>query len=192
MNWRVLMSTFSRNRVLAAVMAVLLSSTVSLTEHRGSSSMTSDFTPELTSDSFDEEAFAVIAFSENGVGPQASAPIRCHGEYDYPHPGKSSHRRAINAHMSVSCRGGMAAQTRIQAQSRMTDTAGRMGRVSSQSGLQNVKVGGDLNCTTDRRNYRAVAAVKFTFPAQYVPRVITAGAKSVVRSFRLNSNGMCW
>lgn len=143
------------------------------------------------SDGTGREAFEIIATNTADIGPQALAPIRCHGAYDYPHRSTSSKRRAINAHLTVTCKGGRASLTRITANTRMTDNTGRMGRINFHSGNGRVKAAGELGCTRDRRLYRSVAVVQFVFPAGYTPKMVRQGAASVHRPFQQSASGVC-
>ncbi len=90
-------------------------------------------------------SIASVPMSVSGV-----KTITCKGSYDYPHAGKSSARKKVNAHLIVTCRGTVAIDaqyTQITGSSRMLDlTDGRIGAVTTKTARGSLRVGGDLAC----------------------------------------------
>jgi hypothetical protein len=122
--------------------------------------------------------------------------ISCHGAfkghkaYDAPHPGRSSHRRKVNAHLSIVCTGGGAAATLVTVTSRMVD-GHRVGAPGTRSGLGRARTGGDLRCLKKKRAYQAKGTVKVKFPPGYEPPTATAHPRSVIRVFKRAASGRC-
>lgn len=139
------------------------------------------------------EGFVIVEAEApvRGLGSRAVKIITCKGSYDHPHPGVSSGRTAINAHLTVKCAGGDANKTKVTVSSRMTDGK-RSGKVSSSSGNRGyARVGGDLVCVKQKRAYRAIGTARITFPKGYTKVVQKSGAKSKKKSFKQQSNRNC-
>ena len=82
--------------------------------------------------------------------------------------------------------------TLVRVQSRMTDTSGRVGAISSASGRGYARIGGDLACTAKVHGYTAVGKATLTYPPGYVPGVTTMGAKSATKKLARDSDtGRC-
>jgi hypothetical protein len=133
--------------------------------------------------------------TRSGAGARADV-ISCHGAftgskaYDAPHPSKSSHRRRVNAHLSIVCTGGGAGATLVTVTSRMVD-GHRVGAPSTKSGLRRARTGGDLRCIRKKRAYQAKGRVHIEFPPGYEPPTATAHPRSVIRVFRRAASGRC-
>ncbi|MDR2257400.1 MAG: hypothetical protein LBE25_15585 [Arthrobacter sp.] len=131
--------------------------------------------------------------------PATATPVRaksgasiivCVGKYDNPHPGSSSKKRSVNAHLIVKCTGPNAKGTKINVGSRMTDGK-RLGKTSKAKGNGSARVGGDLSCVAQKRAYRAYGVATFKYPAGYTPATGSGGAKSAAKAFRKNAKGLC-
>lgn len=116
--------------------------------------------------------------------------IVCVGKYDNLHPGSSSKKRAVNAHLIVKCTGPNAKGTKINLASRMTDGK-RLGKTSTAKGNGSARVGGDLRCVSQKRAYRAYGVATFKYPAGYTPATGSGTAKSAAKAFRKNAKGLC-
>ncbi len=132
-----------------------------------------------------------------GVGAQAAAAvINCRGSfkgnkaYDAPHPGASSKKRKINAHLSITCTGAGAGATHVTVSSRMVDGR-RAGKASTGKGFGKARTGGDLACVTSKRAYQAKGVVLIKFPPRYNPPTATAKLASVAKTFKRNGKGIC-
>lgn len=99
-----------------------------------------------------EVPIASVPLSVSGV-----KTITCRGSYDYPHAGKSSARKKVNAHLIVTCQGTVALDaqfTQITGSSRMLDlTDGRAGAVTTKTARGSLRVGGDLECLAAAHRY---------------------------------------
>lgn len=118
--------------------------------------------------------------------------VHCSGSYDYPHESASSACQAINAHLTVKCKGtpGYADITTVRAQSRMTDQI-RLGAVSTRTGKSGYAfTGGELSCLTTARGYQALGVAAITWPAGFSPQYGSFGIKSTTRSF-FHNGGRC-
>jgi len=121
--------------------------------------------------------------SETPLAVAGIKTIKCEGSYDYPHLGKSSAYKKVNAHFTVTCVGTIPSDarfTQLTISSKMLDTTdGRVGLVSRTSGRGRVMVGGDLACLAPTHRYRAVGAASILFPPGYTSGSAQARAKSV-------------
>ncbi|MFI0453517.1 hypothetical protein [Actinomadura sp. 6N118] len=145
----------------------------------------------------DEQTFTITAQSTAaGLQSGLAARIVCRGSfkgsrpYDAPHPGASSKKRKINAHLSVTCTGPGAGATLVTVSSRMTDGR-RAGKASTRRGLGKARTGGDLACVKSKRAYRAVGLVVIKFPPRYSPPSATHKAASIAKAFKKNGKGIC-
>lgn len=120
----------------------------------------------------------------------ASNTVTCSGSYDYPHASKSSNMKAINAHLTVSCKGRLSNAVRVIVASQMLDSSGRKGKTYTQSKLGSAKVGGDLACTSQVRKYQAIGSVQLIYPAGFNRPVDNFKMASRTLSFSLK-NGKC-
>lgn len=137
------------------------------------------------------------AFTISAVAPNGRARIVCGGGfkggrwYDFPHPGRSSNKRAINAHLSVDCKGPGSNATFVKVRSVM-HSARRNGGPSFGQGMGGAKTGGDLRCVKKKRVYRARGFVRVKFPPGYKPPGGTRTPTSVARVFKKNRRtGKC-
>ncbi|GAA2636095.1 hypothetical protein SMC26_39160 [Actinomadura fulvescens] len=145
----------------------------------------------------DDETFTITAQS-TGASLQggAAARITCTGSfkgnrpYDSPHPGASSKKRKINAHLSVTCTGVGAGATLVTVSSRMTDGR-RAGKASTGRGFRKARTGGDLACVSSKRAYRALGLVIIKFPPRYSPPSARATPRSIAKAFKKNRKGIC-
>ncbi|MFC9970011.1 hypothetical protein ACFVH6_03810 [Spirillospora sp. NPDC127200] len=151
----------------------------------------------VSADVADGESFTFTA-RPTGVGAQAAAAavINCRGSfkgnkaYDAPHPGASSKKRKINAHLSITCSGTGAGATYVTVSSRMTEGR-RVGKASTGKGFRKARTGGDLACVKSKRAYQAKGVVLIKFPPRYSPPTATAKLSSVVKAFKRNGKGIC-
>ncbi|MGI5164478.1 hypothetical protein ACQEU3_09005 [Spirillospora sp. CA-253888] len=151
----------------------------------------------VSADVADGEDFTFTA-RPTGVGAQAAAAavINCRGSfkgnkaYDAPHPGASSKKRKINAHLSITCTGAGAGATHVTVSSRMVD-GHRAGKASTGKGFGKARTGGDLACIKSKRAYQAKGVVLIKFPPRYSPPTATAKLSSVVKAFKRNGKGIC-
>ncbi|MGK5555079.1 hypothetical protein ACSNOI_26020 [Actinomadura kijaniata] len=144
-----------------------------------------------------EEVFTFTARSTApGAKSGAADVITCKGAYrggkwyDAPHPGASSKKRRINAHLSVTCTGGGAGATHVTVSSRMVDGR-RAGKVSTSKGLRSAKTGGDLACVSSKRGYQAKGVVFVKFPPRYSPPTATGTPVSIIKAFKKGKKGIC-
>ncbi|MQY03284.1 hypothetical protein [Actinomadura macrotermitis] len=145
----------------------------------------------------DDQAFTFTARSTAaGIQSSAASVITCRGSfkggkpYDAPHPGASSKKRKINAHLSVTCTGTGAGATRVTVSSVMID-GHRAGKASTGSGWGKARTGGDLACVKSKRAYQAVGRVVIKFPPRYTPPSATLSARSLAKAFKKNGKGIC-
>lgn len=151
-----------------------------------------------------QRARELVRKAAAGDVPIASVPmsmsgvktITCKGIYDYPHAGKSSARKKVNAHLIVACQGTVALDaqfTQITGSSRMLDlTDGRTGAVTTKKARGSLRVGGDLACLAAAHRYKGVGTASILFPPGYTPGSGKTGAKSVERKFaRSTDTGDC-
>lgn len=137
--------------------------------------------------------FTIVA---SPTGPSSRAnTINCKGAfggkpYDYPHPGHSSKKKKINAHLSVKCTGAGAGATVVTVTSRMSDGR-RIGKPSTKTGRGGARVGGDLVCLKKKRSYRALGTVSIKFPPKYTPPTAGGTVKSVSKPFKKGKKSIC-
>lgn len=130
----------------------------------------------------------VVASSRSASG----ARITCYFGYtDWPHPGKSSNRRKINAHLNIDCNGPKSGLTYVNVRSTMHSRK-REGRESADGGWGHAKTGGDLRCIKKKRLYRAHGKVYIKFPPRHTPQTATGSPKSKKRVFKKNRRGKCF
>ncbi|GAA1532667.1 hypothetical protein GCM10009678_13760 [Actinomadura kijaniata] len=144
-----------------------------------------------------EEVFTFTARSTApGAKSAAADRITCKGAYrggkyyDAPHPGASSKKRRINAHLSVTCTGGGAGATHVTVASRMVDGR-RAGKVSTDKGFRSAKTGGDLACVSSKRGYQGKGYVYVKFPPRYSPPAASLNPVSIIKAFKKGKKGIC-
>lgn len=140
------------------------------------------------------EAFTIVAHRKAAPG-QRAAVITCTGSfngrpYDHPHPGKSSNRRAINAHLAITCTGTGAGLTHVTVTSRMVDGR-RAGAPDTDRGFRSARTGGDLRCVSQKRRYQAKGSIFIKFPPRYTPATATGSPVSVIKAFKRGPGGKC-
>ncbi len=119
-----------------------------------------------------------------------TTPITCTADYDSLHPGYSSNKRRINAHLTVECKGTDAHLTSISLKSQMKE-GGRWGLPSYRKGRKSVRVGGDLACISARRMYQATGSFVITLPPGYIPVSHTNTKYSERKMFKRDKRGVC-
>lgn len=126
-------------------------------------------------------------FARGGWG---TTPITCQAGYDMAHPGTSSAKRKVNAHLIVKCKGTDAGKVIISLKSRMRE-GGRSGVPSFRKGKKEVRVGGDLACLSAPRMYQAIGDLKMLFPTGYNPIYHSNTKYSKPKKFKRNKYGIC-
>lgn len=121
----------------------------------------------------------------------AGGAVGCGSAYDNLHPGKSSDRRRVNAHHTVTCKGTDAHLVKIVVTSRMA-SGGRVGTTYSNTNKKQVRTGGDLACKPTTSVYQAYGTYKVTFPTGYKPLTPLSASKFSERAnFKQLKDGTC-
>lgn len=142
------------------------------------------------------KASSTVRLSATRKGVTGDEDIECVGafrnnqSYDSPHPGKSSNRRAINAHLAINCSGPGFIMTKVHVESVMIDGR-RAGELDDDDGMGKARTGGDLRCVKSKRSYQAKGFVHVTFPPGYSPPVGVARPVSPIKSFKRAPTGRC-